>query len=188
MKNNLASAICLDVYLSNLPKKEYEIASQNIEILEQKKMPLMSWDIFMNSFHENMSDTIKKLDLEQVLSFAKKFNWKNDLEQAFQDNNYEALIITDVKQNIIWVNKGFSKMTGYTKKEALHKSPRFLQGKNTSEIQRKNIRENLVKNRPFKQVIENHKKDNTSYKCEVKIYPLYNAETTHYIAFEKQII
>lgn len=188
MKNNLAAAICLDVYLSSLSEKEYQVVNKKIDFLEQKKMPLMSWDIFMNSFHENMVETIKKLDFQQVSSFAKKFHWKNDLAQAFNENDYEALILTDAKQNIIWVNKGFSKMTGYTKKEALHRSPRFLQGKNTSELQRKNIRESLTKNVPFTQVIENHKKDKTSYKCEVKIYPLYNKETTHYIAFEKQII
>lgn len=188
MKNNLANAICLDVYLSNLSEKEYHLANQNISFLEKKQMPLKSWDIFMNTFHENMASTIKKIDLQQVLSFAEQFNWKNNLEQAFHENDYEALIITDSNQNIIWVNKGFSSMTGYSKKEALNRTPRFLQGENTSKEQRKNIRENLKKNTPFKQVIVNHKKDKSSYKCEVKIYPLYNKETTHYIAFEKQII
>mgnify|MGYP000695857796 FL=1 len=159
MKNNLAAAICLDVYLSSLSEKEYNAVNENIDFSFQKNMPLMSWDIFMNSFHENMIDTIKSFDFQKVTSFAKRFNWKNDLVQAFNENNYEALIITDAKQNIIWVNKGFSIMTGYSKKEALHKTPRFLQGKNTSEIQRKNIRASLLKNKPFSQIIENQKKE-----------------------------
>lgn len=188
MKNNLAAAICLDVYLSTLSEKEYNVVNENIDFSYQKNMPLKSWDIFMNSFHENMIETIKKLDFQQVSSFAKRFNWKNDIVKAFNENNYEALIITDAKQNIIWVNKGFSKMTGYSKKEALQKTPRFLQGKNTSDTQRKNIRESLTKDKPFTQIIENQKKNKTSYKCEVKIYPLYDKKTTHYIAFERQIV
>jgi hypothetical protein len=78
-------------------------------------------------------------------------------------------------------------MTGYTKKEAINRTPRFLQGENTSLKAKKNIKQQLKSNTPFKEVIINHKKDNSSYKCEVKIYPLYNKETTHYIAFEKQV-
>jgi PAS domain S-box-containing protein len=187
MKNNLADSMCLDIYLSNLSKKEYKNVSENLTIVEHKRMPLLSWDIFSNIFHQNMFETIKQLDLQQVLSFAKKFEWNNDLKQAFEENDYEALIITDAKQNIIWVNKGFTTMTGYTKKEAINRTPRFLQGENTSLKAKKNIKQQLKSNTPFKEVIINHKKDNSSYKCEVKIYPLYNKETTHYIAFEKQV-
>lgn len=188
MKNNITKAICLDIYLSNLSEKDYELVTENIKDLENKKMPLMSWDIFMNSFHKNMVNTVKKLDLKQVLYFAKKYNWSNDIEKCFHENDYEALIVTDAKQNIVWVNKGFTTMTGYSKKYALQKTPRFLQGNNTTIEQKRNIREQLKNNMPFKQVIVNHKKNNESYKCEVKIYPLQNKKTTHYIAFEKQII
>ena len=188
MKNNLADSICLDIYLSNLSEKEYQTVNKNIEVVEHKRMPLLSWDIFSNIYHQNMSQTIKQLDLQQVLSFAEKFEWSNDLKQAFEENDYEALIITDAKQNIIWVNKGFTTMTGYTKKEAINKTPRFLQGENTSLKTKKNIKQKLKGKMPFREVISNHKKDNSSYKCEVKIYPLFNKETTHYIAFERQVI
>lgn len=188
MKNNLADSICLDIYLSNLSEKDYKKVTENIEVVEHKRMPLLSWDIFSNIYHQNMFETIKQLDLQQVLLFAKKFRWNNDLKQAFKENAYEALIITDAKQNIIWVNKGFTEMTGYTKKEAVNRTPRFLQGENTSVKTKKSIKQKLKNNSPFKEVITNHKKDNSSYKCEVKIYPLYNKETTHYIAFERQVI
>ena len=185
MKNNPADSLCLDIYLSSLSKKDYKTVSETIEVVEHKRMPLLSWDIFSNIYHQNMSETIKQLDLEEVLLFAEKFEWKNDLLKAFEENSYEALIITDAKQNIIWVNKGFSSMTGYSKKEAINKTPRFLQGENTSVATKKNIKEKLKKNRPFKEVIVNHKKDKTSYKCEVKIYPLYNKKKKWSICYKE---
>lgn len=128
-----------------------------------------------------------KADLERVQTFAKKFKWHNDLEAAFNENDYEALIITDKNQNIIWVNEGFTKMTGYAKKDALNKTPRFLQGEKTSVQTKKRIKSKLALDKPFQEVIINHRKDNSTYKCEVKIFPLYNEETTHYIAFEKLV-
>jgi PAS domain S-box-containing protein len=188
MKSNLTNSLCLDIYLSNLSKKDYKVVSEKLETIEHKRMPLLSWDIFTNIYHQNMFETIKQIELEQVLLFAEKFEWQNDLKKAFQENNYEALIITDAKQNIIWVNKGFTEMTGYSKKEAIKQTPRFLQGKDTSLTTKKNIKQNLKKNTPFTAVITNHKKDNSSYKCEVKIYPLQNKKTTHYIAFERQVL
>ena len=111
----------------------------------------------------------------------KRFN------SEFSKNDYEALIITDKNQNIIWVNDGFSKMTGYPKKEALNKTPKFLQGEKTSAETKKKIWQNILLDKPFKEVIINYKKDQTPYKCEVKILPLYNKQTTHYIAFERKI-
>jgi len=112
----------------------------------------------------------------------------NDINKAFEINDYEALIITDSNQNIIWVNNGFTQMTGYSKTFALNKTPRFLQGDKTSIYAKKRIRQNISKNKPFREVIVNHKKDGSTYKCEVKILPLFNKnETTHYMAFEKRV-
>ena len=176
----------LDIYLSSLTIEEYEKIKHKIR--PQKPMPLLSWDIFMNSYHRIMAEAINRAELEKVLSFAKKFNWQNDLKLAFSENDYEALIITDKNQKIIWVNDGFTSMTGYSKSFALNKTPRFLQGEKTSLKTKTGIKSKIGLNKPFKGVIINHRKDNSTYKCEVKIVPLYNKETTHFIAFEKQVV
>ena len=188
MKYDLAEMSCLDLYLSQLNQEEYEGIQHKIGTPRSKPMPLLSWGMFQDNFHQNTLEAKNRADIEQVLLLAKKFNWKNDLRQAFSKNDFEALIITDKDQNIIWVNEGFTTMTGYSKAFALHKTPRFLQGKNTSETSRNRIRKKIAQDEPFKEVIINHRKDKSTYKCEVKIFPLFSEETTHYIAFEKQVV
>ncbi|MBD0831590.1 PAS domain-containing protein [Aestuariibaculum sediminum] len=188
MKNNLANMTCLDIYLSSLTREETEKIKHIIQTPKTKPMPLISWDIFMTSFQNEIIDAKKELEFNQVRSLSKKFNWKNDLNLIFSENDYEALIISDIHQNIIWVNDGFTSMTGYSKKFALNKTPKFLQGEKTSLKVKNRIREKIALDKPFKDTIVNYRKDLTTYKCEIKIIPLYNENTSHYIAFEKEVV
>jgi PAS domain S-box-containing protein len=187
MKYNLAEMNALDLYLSSLTNTEYEKIKSNIGSQESKSMTLMSWDFFMQDYHKRMAEATKRTELEQVLSFAQKFNWQNDLNSAFSENDYDALIITDKNQKIIWVNNGFTSMTGYSKKTALDQTPGFLQGHKTSKETKDRIRKKIQLNKPFTDIIINHRQDQSVYECELKIFPLYNEKTSHYIAFEKQI-
>ena len=188
MENNLANMMCLDVYLSGLSKEEYEKIKHNIGTRDYSPNPLLSWGVYMEGYHKKIAEVRRKSDLEQVLSLAKRFNWKNDIGSAFSENEYEALILTDKNQRIIWVNDGFTTMTGYSKSFATNKTPRFLQGEKTSVENRERIKTKIALDKPFKDVIINHRKDNSTYKCEVKIIPLFNEKTTHYIAFERQVV
>ncbi|WP_299526292.1 PAS domain-containing protein [Winogradskyella sp.] len=188
MASNINNMSCLDIYTFNNKNLLLKKFQKDIETAKFKVMPLMSWDIFMTDYHGRIAQTLKRIELDQVLTFARKFKWKNDLVKAFEDNDYEALVITDKNQNIIWVNNGFTEMTGYSKTFAIHKTPRFLQGEKTSKKTKNTIRQNIAKDKPFKEIIFNYKKDGTPYKCEVRIIPLYNDQTTHYIAFEKQVV
>lgn len=187
MKNNLDGMTCLDVYLSSLSNDEFEDVKPKIQNSDSKAMPIMSWDVHIENYHDSLLQARKQAEMKYVLTLAEKFNWNNDLKSEFIKNEYEALIVTDKRQNIIWVNKGFTKMTGYPKKYAINNTPRFLQGEKTSAITKKRIWQNILRDKPFKEIIINYKKDQTPYKCEVKIIPLYNQKTTHYIAFERKI-
>lgn len=188
MKNDQNDLMCLDIYLSQLPQKECNKIKRKLKVSNVKSMPLLSWDIFNESYINSLFKAKKKIELNEVLSLAKKFNWKNDLDSTFAESDYEALIITDADQNIVWVNDGFTEMTGYSKKFAINKTPKFLQGEKTSLETKTRIRKALIKDEPFKEIIINYKKDKTPYKCEVKIIPLYNETTTHYIAIERQVV
>lgn len=188
MKYELAEMNSLDIYLSSLTNEEYEKTKHKIGTRKSKPMPLLSWDIFMDGYHRRLTEARKRVELEKVLSFAKQFNWQNNLELAFSENDYEALIITDKNQKIVWVNDGFTSMTGYSKSFALNKTPRFLQGEKTSLETKSRIKSKIELNKPFNDIIINHRKDNSIYECEVKIIPLYKKETTHFIAFEKQVV
>lgn len=62
-------------------------------------------------------------------------------------NTSDAVIITDINCYIIWVNKSFEKMTGYSFEEVNFKKPSFLQGFGTNQETVKYINEKLQKKR-----------------------------------------
>ncbi|MCM5663790.1 PAS domain-containing protein [Galbibacter mesophilus] len=186
MKNDLKNMMCLDICLPEL-EKEKKITTA-LDLSSIKSMPLVSWDFFSLFHWERLQGLKKSAEIEQIQAFAEKFGWRNDIPSIFNSNDYEALVVTNSEQDIVWVNDGFVSMTGYSKKFAINKNPKFLQGEGTTESSRQNFKKQLLEDTPFKEVIVNYKKDNTPYKCEIKIFPLYSEQTTHYLALEREVV
>ncbi len=177
----------LDIYLSSISENNFDKIYSKIEHNELR-LPLMSWDLYSEVNSKKMIESKSFQDIIKVKSLASKFNWQNNMDSIFEKEQFEAIIVTDINQKILWVNNGFSDMTGFSKKEALTKTPRFLQGSKTSITSKQRIRKHLKTDLPFKDVIINHKKNGIPYKCEVKIFPLYNnGNKTHYIALEREV-
>lgn len=151
-------------------------------------MPLLCWDIYsqMSNHISNAGITDKNKEISQLTRFANKFNWQNNIKKILTSNNYEALVLTDASKKIMWVNDGFTEMTGYSKEFAKDKQPTFLQGKESAK-KRAVIRKKLSAELPFKEVIINYRKDGTPYNCEIYIIPLKTDKTTHYLALERAV-
>ncbi|TYB75726.1 PAS domain-containing protein [Bizionia myxarmorum] len=188
MKYNLSRMMCLDMYLSALPFKEYKEVKDQIKPSKSKNMPLLSWDIFSQQYSQTLDDLKTENDIKMVKLFAEKEKWQNEIDSIFENQDFEALIITDIEQKILWVNDGFTKMTGYSKTYAVNKTPKFLQGLNTSADSKQQFRAKLNRLEPFTEIITNYRKDNSPYTCEVKIIPLYAENVTHFLALERQVV
>ncbi len=150
--------------------------------------PLRSWDIFavyLSDLHAKMS---KLSDVDSLHSFKKKYSWTFDPESILPQD-YTTIVVTNSAQEIQWVNPGFSEMTGYSKTFAIGKHPRFLQGVDTSQTTKAEIREALKLHKPVSAKLLNHRKEGSSYLCEIKIIPLRNSDhkVTHLIALEKKV-
>jgi PAS domain S-box-containing protein len=188
MAYNISKMAALDLYLSTLTEREYNKIKHQLNPQDSRSMPLLSWDLFM----ENHFQTLKKLkigtDINTVKVFAEKAKWKNELDTIFENQNFEALIITDSEQKIQWVNDGFTEMTGYSKSHVLNKTPHFLQGPNTSQEIKTKIKTQLTNLKPFKGILTNYRKDNSLYKCEMKIIPMYSEYVTHFLAIERLVV
>ncbi|MDO5970993.1 PAS domain-containing protein [Flavivirga aquimarina] len=151
--------------------------------------PLKCWDIFSMHLVEQATDFMKHEEIEVLNSFKNKFDWSFDVETIITNKEFQALVLTDFKQEIQWVNKGFTKMTGYSAKYAKGKKPNFLQGKDTSPKTLNNIRGYLKEDIHFKETIANYRKNGEMYYCNIEIYPLKDATnaTTHLLALEKEV-
>jgi len=101
----------------------------------------------------------------------------------------QAIVITNAKQEIVYVNPAFGTITGYREDEALGKTPHFLQGPETSQATRAAIREALAAHKPIQVEIQNYHKSGRPYWLDLSIVPVRDgeAEVTHYVAIEVDI-
>jgi limonene-1,2-epoxide hydrolase len=187
MKNNLASMMCLDLFIASQEEKEYDALKDLIAPLKSIQAPIIGFDFYIDYFATEMDKLNREKDISIVKDFADKFQWVDNLDEIFKDETFETIVLTNKKQEIIWVNEGFKKMTGFSKSFALKKTPSFLQGDNTCKATSIRIRDKILENKPFKEIVLNYRQDKTPYKCEIKVFPLSYKDTTHYIALENAI-
>lgn len=185
--HNLWEMTGLDVFLQSLNKadrRKYVYKIQPHEYIS----PLKSWGLSSTFFVPTDLLEGRKKDKEALSFFAKQFQWKSDLTDILL-NPYEALILTDVSQNIIWTNPGFFKMTGYSESYAIGRRPSFLQGEETSTETKLAIREKLLTGEPFSEKVLNYKRNREEYWCQVRIFPIHSLDyQTYYLALETELI
>lgn len=91
-----------------------------------------------------------------------------------------AVIITNVDRKIVWVNDGFTKITGFTLEEALNKSPRELvHFSGTDKTVSKRISTSLNNQEAIRFEILNRAKGGKIYWVDVDIHPLFDANGMH---------
>jgi PAS domain S-box-containing protein len=90
---------------------------------------------------------------------------------------------------IVYVNPGFTRMTGYSPEEVLGKTPRILQGSNTNPEVLKRLRSTLDAGEVFYGQAINYKKDGSEFWNEWHIEPIKDdsGNLTHYIAIQHDI-
>ena len=101
----------------------------------------------------------------------------------------ESEPIDEPGPKIVFVNEALERITGYKPEEALGRSPRFLQGKNTDRNVLSEIHKALAKGEPIRRHIINCRKDGGEYWMDIDIVPVLNAagKCTHFAAIERDI-
>ncbi|MDP2022274.1 MAG: EAL domain-containing protein [Hydrogenophaga sp.] len=101
----------------------------------------------------------------------------------------EAEPIGEPGPRIVYVNDAFTRRTGYSREEALGRSPRFLQGPNTARDTCERISAALKKWQPIREELINYTKSGEEYWLEIDIVPVANDSGwyTHWVAVERDI-
>jgi PAS domain S-box-containing protein len=99
------------------------------------------------------------------------------------------LSVVDDGPRILFVNDAFVRHTGYSREEALGKSPRFLQGPKTQLDRLQLIRTALEQGEPVRTELINYTKCGTEIWLEIDIVPVMDDEgvATHLVAVERDI-
>jgi PAS domain S-box-containing protein len=90
---------------------------------------------------------------------------------------------------IVYVNRAFERMTGWTRAEVLGRSPRFLQGLATDLRIFADLRERLRSGNTWEGHTVNYRKDGSAFHMEWSIVPLpdESGEIRHYVAVQRDV-
>lgn len=110
------------------------------------------------------------------------------LSQAVEQSP-STIVITNLDGNIEYVNKAFTKITGYTKDEAIGKNPRFLQSGKTAAKAYDDMWSKLQLGKTWHGEFINKNKNGIEYIEGVKASPIFKADGTisHYMAIKEDI-
>lgn len=105
------------------------------------------------------------------------------------EQSYESIVITDTNGNISYVNKKFEEITGYSREEAIGKSPNVLKSGYTSDKDYKNLWETISSGKVWEGEFKNKKKNGKYYWESARITPVRNekGKIISYIAIKDDI-
>lgn len=115
------------------------------------------------------------------------------LESVIKEAN-DGVMITDAQldepgPSILYLNQAMENISGYSAAELLGKNPRILQGAETREESRQEIREKLSRGETLKIDLLNYHKNGNPYWVELNISPVIDGrgKVSHFIALERDI-
>ncbi len=115
-----------------------------------------------------------------------------DLLERIVDASEDGIVVAEQEgdENIlIYVNKGFERLTGYSADEILYQDCRFLQNEDREQEGLATIRKAIAEGRPCRTVLRNYRKDGTLFWNELSITPVHDDDDnlTYYIGVQKDV-
>ncbi|WPF88049.1 EAL domain-containing protein [Cyanobacterium aponinum AL20118] len=181
-------------------KRKYFFDS-NLEIIKRLNFSIqnikkgLNFSIIHSQFNSNYllgfySNNINIFDdktfdfIDKIISIIENGVDNNYLNQQFYllrraiDSCRNGVIIASAQEGnpIVFVNKGFENITGYSFEEIKGKNCRFLQKNDCQETEKKIFREAIQNKESQKIVLRNYRKNGEVFWNEVYISPVYNQE------------
>jgi len=103
-----------------------------------------------------------------------------------------GVLITDPNlpgNPIVFVNPAFTRITGYLPEEAIGKSCRMLQGRDTDQQTIDRIRKAIGQRKPVTVTIRNYRKDGRTFWNELNINPVFdeNRQLVHFVGVQTDV-
>ncbi len=126
------------------------------------------------------------------MSVQKEFQDEIELHERAMESSSEGISITDPNlpgNPLVYVNKGFERLTGYSREEVLGTNCRFLQGPETDPRVSKAIGEALREERPCTVELLNYRKDGTAFWNRLSLAPVRDAagKLKQFVAIQSDI-
>ena len=105
--------------------------------------------------------------------------------------SFDSVMIAEVgdvlgETPIVYVNKAFTELTGYSEEEVLGTPPTFLQGPGTEREVLDRLVSDLAAGRMFEGRTVNYRKDGSPFIMNWRVVPVRSGQdTTHYLAIQR---
>ena len=114
-----------------------------------------------------------------------------NLQAAALEAAANGVVITDSKGRIVWINRAFTTMTGYSKEEVLGKNPRLLKSGTQPEAYYAQLWSTISSGKVWRGELVNRRKDGSIYTEEMTITPVSqrvgSTVETQYIAIKQDV-
>ena len=113
-----------------------------------------------------------------------------DMYRRLVESSPEGVVLVDAlnpERPVIYSNRGFEALTGYSAAELLGRNLRFLQGEDREQDARHRLREALAKGESCRVLLRNFRKDGTLFWNEMNVMPLLDADgrVTHFVGHHR---
>ena len=114
------------------------------------------------------------------------------LLQRMVDASQDGIVVAEQEGEdniLIYVNKSFENLTGYSRDDILYQDCRFLQAGDRDQIGLQLIREAIASGLPTRQILRNYRKDGSHFWNELSITPVFNEadQLTYFIGGQKDV-
>jgi PAS domain S-box-containing protein len=125
----------------------------------------------------------------QDITERKSAEEKLRLQSAALEAAAFGIVITNPEGTILWVNPGFTALTGYTAEEALGQNPRLLKSGKHDQPFYRNLWNTIIAGKVWHGELTNRRKDGTLYVEEMTITPVLDEGGTirNFIAMKQDV-
>jgi PAS domain S-box-containing protein len=141
-----------------------------------------------------MSMPLATLTLDQLRERLETAERNLRLLEAAIRHDYDSIVITELDLDapgpiIVYVNDGFTTLTGYTREEVIGKTPRILHGPKTDRAVLDKLKQSLRNGKSFFGQTVNYRKDGSEFINQWDIHPLEdaNGRITHWVSYQHDI-
>jgi PAS domain S-box-containing protein len=129
------------------------------------------------------------------LELGDSWNGMLGLESSLLDCLEDVVLVSEAEPiqapgpRVLYVNKAFERMTGFTAQEILGQTPRILHGPGTSDRAREQLRRDLNEWKSPRLELTNFKKDGSIFRVELQINPVQDQTGwyTHWVSVQRDV-
>jgi PAS domain S-box-containing protein len=144
---------------------------------------------------DTQGNTIRLIGLNWDITKQKEKEQQLKLLESVITHTTDSVLITEAEpfdepgHKIVYVNEAFTKMTGYSSKEIVGKTPRILQGEKSDKVELKRFSNAIRKWQSCEITIINYKKNGEEFWVNFSASPIANENGwyTHWISIEKDV-